>query len=557
MKNRFFLSRLFIAAIVSLLSTSNYLVAQESTNNAGQIHGNMQMDAQYYNADSAIGAAAVPEKMLMNGFCNLIYTNKNFSAGLRYESYLNPMQGYDPRYKGNGIPYRYATYTVDELEVTAGNFYEQFGSGMVLRAYEERGLGIDNVFDGIRLKYNLKGIYMKGLIGKQRNYFTQGPGIVRGFDGEVQLNELITKWNEASTRIMLGGSFVSKFQSGSKLVYQTSTLEVPENVGAGAGRMKLSGKKFNISGEYVYKINDPDAINGYLYRPGEAILIQANYFRKGFGLALGAKRWDNMSFKSDRTANGADLLINFLPALNRQHTYALMAFYPYATQPKGEIGYNAELNYKLKKETALGGKYGTDIALNYSVNYGLDTTAIPSAEDSSRQGYTVSYFGMDELYYQDINIEVSRKLSKKTKLRLLYANQVYNKNIVQGLSGYKVIYSNIAMAELTIRLDKGRSIRTELQHLATKQDQQDWAMGLIEVGLGEHWIVSILDLYNYGNDKPKDRLHYYNGNIIYIKGATRIAMGYGKQRAGIFCVGGVCRYVPASNGLTLAVTTSF
>jgi hypothetical protein len=40
----------------------------------GEIHGNVQFDAQYYNPDSAIGALPVPEKLLMNGFTNLIYT---------------------------------------------------------------------------------------------------------------------------------------------------------------------------------------------------------------------------------------------------------------------------------------------------------------------------------------------------------------------------------------------------------------------------------------------------------------------------------------------------
>jgi len=176
-----------LIALISLSPILSFSQENNSSGNAGEIHGNMQMDAQYYNPDSSIGAAAVPEKMLMNGFCNLIYTNKNFSAGVRYESYLNVMQGFDPRYKGNGIPYRYATYTVDELEVTAGNFYEQFGSGMILRSYEEKGLGIDNVFDGLRLKYTTHGIYLKGLVGKQRSYFAQGPGIVRGFDAEVHL----------------------------------------------------------------------------------------------------------------------------------------------------------------------------------------------------------------------------------------------------------------------------------------------------------------------------------------------------------------------------------
>ena len=34
-------------------------------------------------------------------------------------------------------------------------------------------------------------------------------------------------------------------------------------------------------------------------------------------------------------------------------------------------------------------------------------------------------------------------------------------------------------------------------------------------------------------------------------------LGYGKQREGLLCIGGVCRQVPASNGLTFSLTTSF
>lgn len=537
-----------------------FLSAQETaspTNNSGEIHGNMQMDVQYYNPDSTIGAAPVPEKMLMNSFANIIYTRGNFSAGIRYESYLNTIQGFDLRYKGNGIPYRYATYSVDELEVTAGNFYEQFGSGMILRAYEEKGLGIDNVFDGLRLKYVVHGVYLKGFVAKQRSYFSQGPGIVRGIDGEIHLSEFISKWNESPTQVVIGGSFVSKFQSGDKIVYQTSTLEVPENVGASAGRISISRGKVNLMGEYVYKINDPSATNNYLYRPGEAILLNANYSKKGFGLSLGAKRTDNFSFKSDRTATASDLNINFLPALVRQHTYSLLAFYPYATQPNGEIGYQIELQKKIKKETALGGKYGTDISINYSGANGLDTTPTIALWDSSRIGYTTNQFSLGDVYYSDFNIEITRKFSPKLKLMLLYANQVYNKNIIQGLSGYKTIYSNIAMAELTYKMSGEKSIRCEVQHLSTKQDQKNWAMGLIEYGAGENWLISLQDQYNYGNDKADERFHYYNATVVYVKSAMRIALGYGRQRAGIFCVGGVCRYVPASNGVILAVTSSF
>jgi len=350
---------------------------------------------------------------------------------------------------------------------------------------------------------------------------------------------------------------VSKFQSGDKIVYQTSTLKVPENVGATAGRLGISRGKINVNGEYVYKINDPDAINNYIYRPGEAILFNGNYSKKGFGFSLGAKRLDNMAFKSDRTATGSDLYINFLPSLTKQHTYSLLAFYPCATQPNGEIGYQADLNMKLKKETKLGGKYGTDISVNFSGDHGLDTTRLSSVKDSARMGYSVNYFGIGEKYFQDFNIEISRKFSHQLKLMLIYANQAYNKDVIQGSHGEGIIYSNIAMMQITYKFSDTKSIRTELQHLYTEQDKKSWAFALVEVGMGEHWLFSALDQYNYGNAIADDRIHYFNGTITYVKSATRIALGYGKQRAGIFCVGGVCRYVPASNGITLSVTSSF
>ena len=102
-----------------------------------------------------------------------------------------------------------------------------------------------------------------------------------------------------------------------------------------------------------------------------------------------------------------------------------------------------------------------------------------------------------------------------------------------------------------------KSIRFELQNLQTKQDQQNWAEALVEYTFNTHWFAAVLDQYNYGNNIVSDRFHYYSGTVGYIKDGTRITLGYGKQRQGIFCVGGICREVPASNGVTLSITTSF
>ncbi|HNA32183.1 MAG TPA: DUF6029 family protein, partial [Flavobacteriales bacterium] len=62
---------------------------------------------------------------------------------------------------------------------------------------------------------------------------------------------------------------------------------------------------------------------------------------------------------------------------------------------------------------------------------------------------------------------------------------------------------------------------------------------------------------NYRGSVSGEQVHYPIGSVGFIRGGSRFSLSYGRQRAGIFCVGGVCRVVPASNGLTLSITSTF
>jgi hypothetical protein len=515
----------------------------------GSLHGNFQVDAQYYLEDSAIGAPEVPEKLLSNGFANFIYDNGNFSAGLRYENYTNPLLGFDPRYTGNGISYRYLSYTSESFEVTVGNFYDQFGSGLAFRCYEDRGLGYDNAMDGIRVKfYPIKGLYIKGLIGYQRDFWTEGEGIVRGADAEWNLNESLKGWKNKKTKFILGGSFVSKYQDDKDPVYI-----LPENVGSGGGRLTVINGNLTLNGEFIYKVNDPSATNGYIYKEGTATLLSGTYSKKGMGFTLAAKRIDNMSFRSDRDATLNSLIINYLPAMTKNHTYMLPALYPYATQPNGEYGLQGEFFFNMKPGSFLGGRYGTDVTINYSRATAIEKT--PTGDDL---GYTSEFFSFgNEVYFEDFNVEMHHKWSKMIHSVLEYVYINYNKDVIEGREGFGHVYSHSVILETSFKLNSKQNIRTELQNLYTKQDKQSWAVALIEYSISPHWFFAAFDEYNYGNDIKEDRLHFYSASMGYVRGANRIQVGYGRQRAGILCVGGVCRQVPASNGFTVSITSSF
>ena len=567
MLNKYFKSSVAATFLLGAF-VSTFESKAQSNDDAGSVHGYFQIDAQYYNPDSLIGAPKVPEKMLSNGFGNINYNKGKFSAGIRYEAYNNVMQGFDARYKGQGITNRFARYQDQLLDITIGNIYEQFGSGLIFRSYYEPGLLFDNSLDGICVISNpIKGLTFKGLVGKQRTFFTLGPGIVRGFDGEMNINELLdSAAKNIKTKVILGGSFVSKFQTDAN-----PDFVLPENVGAYGGRINIIREGFNFFGEFVQKENDPGAgnfssvegKNYYSYQQGEAAFVSASYAAKGISFLVQAKRIDNMNFRSDRDASLQNLLINYLPATTKQHTYLMPAFSPYATQPNGEVGGLAEVQLKLKKGSALGGKYGMDLTINYSNAGGLKQIGINDTNSTSKL-YRTNYQDIGEPYYHDFFVEISKKFTKKFKGTFMYANQFYNKNIVQFGSpnaGYNNIVSNIGVIDLTYKYKSNSAIRFETQGLFI--DNKDtlnlgsWATAMIEWTPNTHIFIAVLDQYNYGNPVEKLKLHYLFVTAGYTSGPHRISMSYGKQRAGIFCVGGVCRNVPASNGFALSITSSF
>lgn len=527
----------------------------------GHVTGNIQLDGQISHADSVIGAADVPEKLLMNARADILYTNGNFSAGLRFEAYQNPMLGFNSKYQGQGIANYFAAYNGDKLSVTVGNFYEQFGSGMILRAYEDRYLGVDNSLLGLNVALRpFEGVTVKALAGKQRYYWEYGNGIVRGIDGEVNFNSVIKAMADSKFRLTMGAGFVSKYEPDQTISFSGNPayrLSLPLNVGAGAVRADINYGNWSLQAEYAHKGQDPSVMNDFIYREGEALMLNATYSQKGFSANVQAKRVDNMSFKSVRTESGEMLYINYIPAITKQHTYAFLSMYPYATQTTGEMGLQADVMYKIKKETLLGGKYGTDIRLNGAIITGIDTNRIGG---NGTLGYTSEWFKTGDLYYADASLEVAKKLNSKLKLTCTYGYQIFNP-IVEGHEG-QLHHNHILVGDLTWKINKKNVLRFEAEWMASdsKYDPNvddkrcgDWIMGLVEYNFTSAWFVSVSDQYAYRDGVG----NYYNVSVGYNHGATRLQLGYGKQREGLLCIGGVCRQVPASNGLTFSLTTSF
>lgn len=524
------------------------------------VHGSIQSDILLPQEDQKIGTGTYKDDVLTNTYADLSVAYKQFEVGGRFEFLEHPLPGFENDFKGWGVPHLYAKYNSGKgVEVTLGDVYDQFGSGFIFRAYEERSLGIDNAIRGGRVSINaIKGVRFKALGGVQRRYWDwDTDSWLAGTDLEINLDQYSKKMQENNISWMVGGSYVFLNYDKDKQILVPGTnyeLNMPSKVNAFDLRSSLTVGNYNILAEYAWRSQDPSFDNGYIYRRGSAVMLSASYSSRGVSALIQAKRSENMSFRSQRSVNGISAFINNMPAFAYQHTYALPALYPYATQAApGEWAFQGEFGYNFKRKTPLGGKYGTKLKLNISHIRGLQKTPVEPVNGTlmGTDGYETSFFKMGKLYYQDINLQMEKKLSKSFKLNLMYMNQRYDKTVIEGEGG--MIKSNIAVAEGKYQINKKFTLRSELQYLWTNQDQGDWAYGLVELSALPYLMFTVSDMWNTGETD----LHYYMASVTGTYKAHRLMIGYGCTRAGYNCSGGVCRYVPASKGLNVSYNFTF
>ena len=539
---------MMIGLLIGMSSIS--LCAQEESDKL-RLSGSIQSDMLLAQKDSTTGAEATDGRFLTNTYLDLKLSSRYVEAGARLEYLKHPLPGYENDFKGWGVPYAYLKGRYKNAELTLGSFYEQFGSGFILRSYEERSLGIDNSLQGARLNYRpWAGVAVKVLTGRQRRYWNHNKSWMTGADVEWNIDELFKTLQQRNTYITLGASYLNKHERDEVIMVDpTHRLHLPLNVNAFDVRLRVQHRAFNVLAEMAMKSQDPSHDNGYIYRNGYVAMLSGSYSKRGMSLLLQAKRSTNMGFRSRRGMEGISSFVNHLPPFTMEHTYTLAALYPYATRPDGEWAYQAAAAYTFPKGSMVGGKYGTTVKVNFSHVHSVRKNG---AGEIGTDGYGSPFWAWgDATYYQDVDFQLEKRLAKDTKLNLMYMYQRYNQTLLEGHGG--MLNSHIFVADVKQKLAPNTTLRVEGQYLASKDGDKDWLFGLAELSLAPHWMFTLSDLYNVGNT----RVHYYQGYVTYSGGAHRLQLGYGRTRAGFNCSGGVCRYIPATKGLTLSYNYNF
>lgn len=555
----------------TILASSLFL----TTLSHAQLRVGIESNSQYYIDDDKIKLDPIEsdERLRSNNYIKLDYSLKNFEFGLQGEGYYpKAILNYNPQLKDFNVGHVFVRYNNYEkgVDITAGHIYEQFGSGLALRFWEDRALGINNALFGGRAKLRIgEAATLKLLGGKQRvgMGFDFSDGVVYGADTEIDVTNILGKENYT---LKFGATYVGRYED-----LKNYNESAPKTVNVIGPRIDYSGKKFNISTEYLYKTEDMHAENTKVInetlRDGNAFLMNMGYNSGAFAVNLNLRRLENFGFFTQKNLTGNVFnygMVNYLPSLVKQYDHTLQNIYVYQALAKmsfeknrekvGEIGGQFDMFFEAEKGSFLGGKSGASFAINGSYWAGLKADLINKVDEYDWE-YTsdikTSIFGVGKKAYSDIGIEYRKPMSEKVNTIFSYLNQFYNSDYLEG-KGYAV-NTHVVAGEATYFLSDMKSVRLELQHLWADNDRKNWVGGTLEYIPSSKWSFYVQDIYNYGTDVEVQKLHYYNFGGAYTKGATRIAANYGRQRGGMVCVGGVCRWVPESAGFTLNITTNF
>ena len=521
-----------IIIILGLVAASSAAMAQDN----GYLTGSFESNNHLYVNDPANEFQSADDRFGSNNYLKFDYYKGAFSAGMQMEGYLPAQIGYPTELQKYALSNFYLNWRDDNFQVTAGTFYDQFGSGLLFRSWEDRLLGLNNAIMGARFAYNWEDkIAFKAIWGMPRLGMEFSDTQVRGADLSVSLSNII---GLDDIVLSVEGSVLNKYSAIS--IAEEEAGGKPNSLGW-SGRVNFDWNGFFAKGEMVdlgKKVVAKDI------KRGNAQLVELGYNGRGLGVTLTGRRleWMGQNIISNSTSSAN--LISYVPAMSTQYTYMLTTLHPYNPQVgdastaafnSGEMGGQLDAFYNFRRGTAIGGKRGMKVHANFSTYYAI-------AQEGS--------FQPGNLLFRDFSFDVEKQWTKEFKMVLLYSLQEYN----PGYGQYKTTWlSNIFVADLLYKWTSELSTRLELQYLKTYEDKKDWMAALLEVNFAPHWSVWGSDMYNHGMTKK----HYYNVGVSYAKGRTRLALGYGRYKDGYICSGGVCRSIPQYTGANFTITTSF
>ncbi len=513
----------------------------------GTITGDLMTNVNFFSRDSAIKANGNPlyDHLLSGGetWLSLRYNNnKGFTATLRGDAFQNsilltPGQAFT----GFGIGAWNVTKEFKDFRISFGYIYDQIGSGILFRSYEDRGLLIDNALVGLQLKYKLnEHITLKALSGQQKKvptFFKSGENLYQPIIKAINVEGDYTFGNDIHITPGIGILNRTLDQSSMDIVVNNinnqalSTRFVPTyNTNAYTLYNTLNKGDFSWYAEAAFKSHEAILKNNSLQDlSGSVFYSTLGYAKKGIAINISGKRTENFVMRTSPNEILLRGMMNWQPVIARIRPQRVMSRYTPASQDISEVS--------LGSDVLISPNDHTSITLNYT---------------------HINTLGQNKLFREFFAEAEYRGIPKWTiEGGVQYLE--YNKEVYQVVPNAGILYAFTPFTEITYKINRKKSIRTEFQYMSTKQDYGSWLFALVEYNIAPKLSFALSDMYNIApnHEMVSKANHYYNCFVAFTKGANRFTAAYVKQVEGINCTGGVCRYEPAFSGFKIGITSSF
>lgn len=462
---------------------------------------------------------------IFEDWLNLDYRYENFSAGIRYESFLpnDPSPAISRgKEKYSDIAYKYFTVNFGDkktnFEITAGNYYALVGRGMVLRSYEDRNLRLDNNLQGVLVKAGYRNFRLTALAGSAANSNNERKDVL--YLADLEYRGL--KWLKGGVTL---ASNRPEFDNVSRT--DIGSLRLETSFGAFDGYFEYAVKKNSDIQNAVFNSSESFA--------GKGIYASASYWYDIFSITGEYKYYDNFGFRSfDQTIN-----YNQPPATRKDYSYQLFNRHPSTLDADNEQGYQVEATANLSDNSSL--------LLQFSETKTLDMDS-----------YIQRIYGQSlepRVKLREVFGQYSNEWSEKFKTTIALG---YNEELDENTKNYT------GVLDIRYSIDPRNTLRFIFEHQQSnnRTTLEDYFSDVftMEYLRSPKYSIALVAEMKTREPIPGNTvrtLWSYVQGTIKIGEHTDLSLLAGSREAGIICIGGVCRYEPEFRGVEIKMVNRF
>ncbi len=548
--------------IRTILLISLFFSVGQNLFGQGRLSGDLMTNVNFFQRDTNIKAAGNPlyDNFLSGGevWLGLRYADANgFAAQVRFDGFQNSnLLNPSAAYTAAGIGMFNLSKDYKNFSISAGHIYDQIGSGILFRAYEDRGLLIDNALFGLKLQYQItNNLKIKGFTGQVRKqferyqpvikainieggvpigkngYMTPGLGILNRTIDQASMDGVVATINSME----VDKRFIPKYNTNGVTLY--NTLNTGNFTWYVEGAYKTEEAIFNTYNNRLENSN------------GNALFTTLGYAIERLGINGTLKRTDKFVQRTSPNETLLRGIYNWQPIVSPIRVQRVISRYSPQSQDVSELAASINTFFNPVKDLSVN--------INYThINTLKDSFLTENSVNNQLEFTTVKLYR--ELYAEAEYRGVENWIFHLGAQYLEYNQAVYQ---VKDPNEYPLVTAITPFFEVVHIIDKTHSVRMEGQWMLNKEDYGSWLFALLEYNISPTWSFAVTDMFNYApsgkNGDGLDPTHYPNVFVAYTKGPHRFTGQYVKQVEGVNCTGGVCRFEPAFSGFKIGITSTF